>query len=51
MSELRRAMAYLGDVAGDAFITEKQKLYPIGHTFDGARSLMLDLVVRVYNTV
>ena len=53
MTKLRRAMAmeYLGDVTGESFITEIQKLNPIGYTFDGARSLMLDVAVRVYQTV
>ena len=51
MTDLRRAMEYLGDVTGESFITEIEKLDPIGHTFDGARSLMLDLAVRVYKTV
>ena len=51
MTELRHAMEYLGDVTGESFITEIQKLDPIGHTFDGARSLMLDLAVHVYKTV
>ena len=51
MTKLRRAIEYLGDVTGESFITEIQKLDPIGHTFDGARSLMLDLAVCVYKTV
>ena len=51
MTELRRAMEFLGEATGESFITEIQKLNPIGHTFEGARSLMLDVAVRVYQTV
>ena len=51
MTELRRAMEYLGDATGESFILEIQKLNPIGYTFEGARSLMLDVAVRVYQTV
>ena len=51
MTDLRHIMLYLGITAGDAFLTEKIKIDPIGFTFDGAQSLMLDLVVRVYKTV
>ena len=51
MTELRRAMEFLHEATGESFITEVQKLDPIGYTFAGARSLMLDVAVRVYQTV